>query len=142
MGTVTCSAKYDSRKATPKKSTTTPTRTIVLPSENHAQIACPRGRGEEGGAAVPASEDAAASVSGGEPPPTPPLRTGWRAGAKGVDSAASVTSGAAGRAAAAGASGVTDGCATGIISPFSLTAARPTAASNAARRLSSSTKRA
>src|SRR5262252_10955211 len=123
MGTVTCSAKYDSRKARPKKSTTTPTRTIVLPSENHAQIVCPTGRGGETGVPVAASEDAAASVTGGEPPPMPPLRTGWRAGAKGVDSAAGVASGAGGGAAAAGASGTTDGCATGIISPFSLTAA-------------------
>src|SRR5215813_15374444 len=131
MGTVTCSAKYDSRKATPKKSTTTPTRTIVLPSENHAQIACPRGRGGETGAPVVPSEDAAASVTGGEPPPTPPLRTGWKAGAKDVDSAAGVASGAAGRAAPAGASGATDGCATGMLSPSSLTAARPTAAFNA-----------
>src|SRR5215472_1874076 len=142
MGTVTCSAKYDSRKATPKKSTTTPTRTIVLPSENQAQIAFPRGRGGETGTPVAASEEAAASVTGGKPPPTPPLRTGWRAGAKGVDSAAGVTSGAAGGAAGGGTSGTTDGCTAGAASSCSLMPARPAAASSAAMRLSSCSTRA
>ena len=32
---VTCSAKYERRKAVPKKSTTTPMKTIALPPVNH-----------------------------------------------------------------------------------------------------------